>query len=115
MGASPGDEGGLYLYSSSSGDLSGPWVRTAIDPVGDFYERTAAFLNPGDTYPGVVASRSGQVVWYYNPMNRGGDPTQPWESQIINPNGGCHDLHIADVDQDGLPDIVCSAALMHHT
>jgi hypothetical protein len=102
-------EAGMYLYTSSSGNLSGPWVRTAIDPVGDFYEGSAAFLYPGDTYPGIIASRSRQVVWYHNPMNWGGDSTQPWKLQIINPNAGCHDLRIADVDQDGLPDIVCSA------
>ena len=55
---------GMYLYTSSSGNLSGPWVRTAIDPVGDFYEGSAAFTNPGDTYPGIcqssgTSSRSG--------------------------------------------------------
>jgi hypothetical protein len=115
MDSSGGGEGGLYLYTSPSGDLLGPWVRTTIDPVGDFYERSAAFVNPGEIYPGVIASRSTELVWYHNPRNRGGDPTQPWKSQIINPNAGCHDVHIADVDRDGLPDIVCSAAMMMHT
>jgi hypothetical protein len=108
-------EAGMYLYTSSSGSLSGPWVRTIIDPAGDFYERSAAFLYPGDTFPGVIASRSKQLVWYHNPMNWGGDPAQPWKIQIINPNAGCHDLRIADVDQDGLPDIVCSATTLQNT
>jgi hypothetical protein len=108
-------EAGMYLYTSSSGNLSGPWVRTAIDPIGDFYEGSAAFMNSGDTYPGIIASRSRQIVWYHNPMNSGGDPTQPWKSQIISPNAGCHDLHIADVDQDGLPDVVCSASPLEDT
>jgi len=84
-------------------------VKTTIDPAGDFYERSAAFLFPGDTYPGVVASRSGQLVVYFNPMNWGGDPTQLWPAWVINPNAGCNDLHVADLDQDGLPDVVCSA------
>jgi hypothetical protein len=106
-----GTGGGIYLYASSSGNLLGPWIKTTIDPVGDFYERSAAFLFPGDTYPGIVASRSAQLVLYFNPMNWGGDPTQPWPSEIINPNAGCNDLHVADLDQDGLPDVVCSAAL----
>ena len=88
---------------------------TTIDPSGDFYERSRAFLYPGDTYPGIMASRSGQLVWYYNPLNWGGDPTQPWPMQIINPNAGCHDLHIVDVDGDGLPDIVCSATFFAGT
>src|SRR5712664_359562 len=69
---------GLYLYTSSRGGLSGPWVRSTIDPVGEFYEQSAAFLKAGDTYPGVVVSRSRQLVWYSNPINRGGDPSQPW-------------------------------------
>lgn len=110
-----GGGGGLYLYTSLSGDLSGPWEKSTIDSAGDFYERSAAFLYPGNVYPGIVASRSGQLVWYQNPKNWGGDPTQPWEYQIINPNAGCHDLVIADVDQDGLPDIVCSATILQNT
>src|SRR5690349_16788149 len=101
--------GGMYLYTSSSGDLSGPWIKTAIDPAGDFYERSEALLYPGDTYPNIVASRSAQLVVYFNPANWGGDPTQPWPIQIINPNAGCNDLHVVDVDQDGWPDVVCSA------
>ncbi len=110
-----GSGGGIYLYASSSETLSGPWTMTTIDRVGDFYERSAAFLFPGDTYPGIVASRSAQLVLYFNPMNWGGDPTQPWPSEIINPNAGCNDLHVADLDQDGLPDVVCSATLAAYT
>ena len=106
---------GLYLYTSSSGELSGRWVRSTIDPVGEFYESSAAFLKAGDTYPGVVASRSRQLVWYSNPINRGGDPSQPWPMVIINPYAGCHDLRVGDVDQDGLPDIVCSATTRQGT
>jgi hypothetical protein len=101
---------GLYLYTSSSGELSGPWVKSTIDPVGEFYESSAALLKAGDAYPGLVVSRSRQIVWYSNPMNRGGDPSQPWPREIINPDAGCHDLRLADVDQDGRLDVVCSAA-----
>ncbi|MBV8507477.1 MAG: hypothetical protein JOZ11_16935, partial [Alphaproteobacteria bacterium] len=109
-----GTDNGIYLYVSSSGDLSGPWVMSTIDPAGYFYERSSAFTFPGDSYPSLVASRLtpenlGQLVLYFNPMNWGGDPTQPWPAEIINPNAGCNDLHVADLDQDGLPDIVCSA------
>jgi hypothetical protein len=91
---------GLYLYTTSSGKLSGPWVRSTIDPVGEFYEQVAAFLRPGDSYPGIVASRSPQMdgpyqlVWYSNPKNRGGDPSQPWPMEIINPDAGCHELRL---------------------
>jgi hypothetical protein len=104
-----GTGNGIYLYTSSSESLSGPWVRTTIDPDGYFHERSAAILFPGDTYPSVVASRSGQLVVYFNPMNWGGDPAQLWPAWVINPNGGCNDLHVADLDQDGLLDVVCSS------
>lgn len=113
--SSDGGPGGFYLYQSTSGTLAGPWSRSTIDPTDDAYERERAFTFPGDTYPGVVASRSGQLVWYWNPLNWGGDPTQPWPSSIINPNAGCHDIRIADLDGDGKQDIVCSSALLQGT
>jgi len=106
---------GLYLYTSPRDKLSGPWVKSTIDSVGEFYEQAAAFLKPGDTYPGIVASRSRrmdgpyQLVLYSNPMNKGGDPGQPWPMEIINPEAGCHELRVGDLDQDGLLDVVCSA------
>jgi hypothetical protein len=103
-----GGPGGYYLYQSAN-DLNGPWTRTTIDPEGDAYEITRAYTWPGDEFPGVMASRSGQLVWYYNPKNWGGDPTQPWPMQVINPNAPCHDMLIVDFDQDGLPDVVCSS------
>lgn len=106
---------GLYLYTSPGNNLSGPWVKSTIDPVGEFYEQIAAVLRPGDTHPGIVASRAPkmdgpyQLVLYINPLNRGGNPAAPWPKQVINPNAGCHELRVADVDGDGLLDIVCSA------
>jgi hypothetical protein len=106
---------GLYLYTSSSGALSGPWAKTTIDPVGEFYERSATLAKASDSYPGLVASRDKQLIWYSNPMNWGGDPSKPWPRETINPKAGCHDLRVADVDQDGLPDIVCSAATRQGT
>jgi hypothetical protein len=116
LGSSSGDggPGGFYLYQSS-GDLSGPWTMSIIDPSGDAYERARPFLFPGDTYPGVMVSRSGQLVWYFNPLNWGGDPTQPWPGEVINPDAGCHDLRIVDLDGDGKQDIVCSATFFAGT
>ena len=110
-----GTDAGIYLYTSQSGNLLGPWVRTTIDPDGYFYERSASFLFPGDAYLSIVASRSGQLVVYYNPLNWGGDPTHPWPIGIINPNAPCNDLHVADLDQDGQLDVVCSAATAYGT
>jgi hypothetical protein len=106
---------GLYLYTSSSNKLSGPWVKSAIDPAGEFYEQAAALLKSGDTYPGIVASRAPkmdgpyQLVLYSNPLNRRGTAGEPWPMEIINPEAGCHELRVGDVDGDGLLDVVCSA------
>jgi hypothetical protein len=109
-----GGPGGFYLYQSS-GDLPGPWTKSTIDPSGDAYERARPFLFPGDTYPGVIVSRDGQLVWYANPLNWGGDPTQPWFMIVINPDAGCHDLRIVDLDGDGKQDILCSALFLAGT
>jgi hypothetical protein len=109
-----GGPGGFYLYQSAN-DLNGPWTMTTIDPLGDAYEITRAFTWPGDAFPGVMAARSGQLVWYQNPKNWGGDPTQPWPMEVINPSAPCHDMWIVDVDQDGLPDVVCSSTYYRGT
>jgi FG-GAP-like repeat len=105
-----GTNNGIYLYTSSSGTLAGPWVMTTIDPDGYFYERSKPISFAGDSFPNIVASRSGQLVVYFNPMNGGGDPTRLWPAYIINPDAGCNDLRVADLDQDGRLDVVCSAA-----
>ncbi len=106
---------GLYLYTSPGDRLSGPWIKNTIDPAGEFYEQAAALPKAGEAYPDIVTSRSArmdgpyQLVLYSNPLNRGGNPRRPWPMQVINAEAGCHELRVADVDQDGLPDIVCSA------
>jgi hypothetical protein len=105
--------GGMYLYMSS-GDLLGPWSQSVIDPNGDFYERARPLQNPDDAFPGIVASRSGQLVLYQNPLNSGGDPTQLWPMFVI-ANNWCHDIRVVDLDGDGKPDILCSATFFEGT
>ncbi len=85
-----GSQAGAYLYDPVKG------LKFTIDPGNEYYERAKPFLFPGDTYPGIIASRGGQLVWLQNPANwDGGDAAQPWGSYVINPNSGCHDLVIA--------------------
>src|SRR6516225_6059134 len=51
-----GSPGGLYLYTSTSGSITGPWRQTVIASAGNAYERAVAFTFPGESYPGVIAS-----------------------------------------------------------
>ena len=114
LGSSSSDEGpgGYYLYqcpASFWNGVGGICTKTTIDPIGDAYERTIAYTWPGDIYPGFMASRSGQLVWYRNPLNSGGDITQPWPMQVVNPNAGCHDMHVVDLEETGFPAVICSS------
>src|SRR5256885_1219640 len=59
--------GGLYLYRSTTGELTGPWKRSAITRSGFAYERARAIRFPGDAYPGIVASIGDEIVWFENP------------------------------------------------
>jgi hypothetical protein len=111
--------GGIYLYTSTSDTMAGPWQQTAIYSPGSAYESAVAFTYPGDTYPGVIASiqpagsSRHQIIWYQNPKNRGLDPTKvPWGVQVINPDAGCHDIRLADMDGDGKLDVICSASAL---
>jgi hypothetical protein len=109
--------GGLYLYSSTSGNLSGPWKRTVVAATGNFYEHASPFLYPGDTYPGAVASHDGEVTWYINPANQGLDPTTTqWAQITVNPGPAwCHDMAVGDLNSDGLPDVACAASSLEHS
>ena len=108
------ETGGLFL-TRSTGNIDGPWLTTTINSSGNFYERSKSYTVPGDTWPSVVASELVDTALYRNPMNTGGDPTQPWPKIIINPSRGCHDMKIADIDGDGYLDLVCSATVLANT
>lgn len=105
--------GGLYLYQSSSGRLQGPWKRSVIVERGGAYERARPLRFAGDSYPGVVASIGNQITWFENPLNHGDGAavTRPWAAHVVNPDHGCHDIRLEDLDGDGRVDIVCSGAI----
>jgi len=105
--------GGVYLYRSIGGTLKGPWKRSIINAGGSAYERARSVHFKGERYPDLIASLSNQIVWLQNPLNRaeGRDPTIPWSELVINPEHGCHNIRLVDLDGDSNVDVVCSAAI----
>jgi hypothetical protein len=105
--------GGMYLYQSADDRLQGPWRRSVLVERGGAYERARSVRFPGDSYPDVVASIGNKIVWFENPMNRGNQAriTQPWPGHVVNPDHGCHDIRLDDLDGDGKLDIVCSGSI----
>jgi hypothetical protein len=105
--------GGMFLYRSTSGKLAGSWRWTTIASGGAAFEQARAITFPGESHPGIVASIGNRIVWFENPWNGGSaaSVTRPWNVHVINPNHGCHDLRLEDLDGDGKIDVICSSAV----
>jgi hypothetical protein len=58
----------------------------------------------GDGAPDIVGSKG--IFWCENPRGSGGSPADPWEAHQLDEDYGSHDLRIADIDRNGLDDIL---------
>ncbi len=91
-----------YLYDGQSGGSCG------INVPANYYESASAFTYPGDQYAGVMASLYTSTVWLENPLNYGGTACDNWQVQPINPGQAAHQVRLADLDGDGLLDVLGS-------
>jgi hypothetical protein len=46
-------------------------------------------------------------------MNHGNSAavSRPWPVHVINPDHGCHDIRLEDLDGDGKVDVICSGSI----
>jgi hypothetical protein len=92
--------GGLYWYHYPE------WIKFEIAEGSYTTDMAVADLD-GDGHLDVVIPSDEGLIWFQNPLGRGGDPTQRWPATNISPTGArMHDVEVADLDGDGRLDIV---------
>jgi lysophospholipase L1-like esterase len=113
-----GTQGGLWFYQSTGG-LNG-WganPTTITKTLGTYYERAKSIRFAGRPWPDLVVSApapngstTGSTLLFLNPLNPGGNgnPSAAWQQITINAKSGCHDIKLADMDGDGLLDVICT-------
>ncbi len=101
----------LVVASSAGGPLvwygAPDWQPHAIAPEGKWSCDAKLVDMNGDGVLDLVISEwyAGNVMeWYENPLP-GGDPAGPWKRHVIGPPRA-HNIEVADLDGDGLPEIV---------
>jgi hypothetical protein len=116
-----GSPGGLWFYQSTGG--LGGWGNnpsTITNTLGAYYERAKSIRLPGRSWPDLVVSApgvngatAGSTILFLNPLNPGGNgnPSEVWQQIYINSKGGCHDIKLADMNGDGLLDVICTGAV----
>ncbi len=107
--------GGLDWYQfPTSGNPNDPWTEHVIDPNVDVYESAAVGDIDGKGFTDIVVAERGTIVLYQNPLETGGDVFGTWPKLVIgsNSNGASgHEMYLADMDGDGLTDVVTSDAI----
>ena len=111
--------GGIFWYKyPASGNVNDPWIKNTIASQGNAYEDMVAHDVNGDGAVDIIASfdatLSGthNIVWFENPRGNGGNPaTSPWVMHVIGPGYGENNLQLADIDGDGLMDVITPSSV----
>ena len=108
--ASTGDGLAWYEYPHS-GNPFDVWQKHSILDSGNLYEDAKALDVNGDGAIDIIASfADGTIYWLENPRGSGGNPaTDPWPQHFIGTGSGENNMAIADIDGDGLLDLVTNA------
>src|SRR3984893_3073711 len=95
-------------YKNPGGEDRGNWTKTIIDSqFGGTDDAQVADIR-GNGVMDVITSdyNRGQIVWYENPRNSGGNPSSdPWTRHVI-AAGFLHDMAVGDVLGNGKIDVV---------
>ncbi len=98
--------------------MNDPWIKNTIRSQGNAYEDMVAYDVNGDNAVDIIcsfdATFSGtyNIVWFENPRGSGGNPAaDTWVMHVIGPGYGENNLHLADIDGDGLMDVVTQSSV----
>jgi adhesin/invasin len=92
--------GGLFWYRYPD------WHKCRIADGSYTTDMAVADLD-GNGHPDIVIPSDEGLIWFHNPLGRGGDPAGPWPATNISPHGArMHDVEAADLDGDGVLDLV---------
>jgi hypothetical protein len=93
-----------------SGVVTDVWKKHIVIASGAAYEDLIPFDVNHDGAMDVIASLDNNIYWFENPKGHGGNPaTDSWVKHFIGSGYGENMMSIADLDGDGLPDIVTAS------
>jgi len=104
----------MICWYKASADLTGPWNRHVLDPhtTGGPHDLVFADLNGDGTKELIATAMYCDVpgLFVYRP---GSDISQPWERHAVQTGLAGDGTAAADLDGDGLPEIVAGPYLYH--